>query len=371
MGIVFIAFIIIMNIIRIFTPNKSFSDLENRPLEQKPNLSVEDVTSKKYSQDYGNYLSDQFPFRNSFINLKSKFEQKLGIKDISDVYLGKNGYLLQRFKKPADVTGLSESINAFSKKNPKVNTYVMLVPNACEILKDYLPQNAPNESEAKYVNMLKSQLNNNVKFVDVSSALESKKNEYLFYKTDHHWTTDGAYYGYRKFISELGLKYNNKNYYNINTVTNDFYGTLYSKVAFDYSGPDKIKTYTPKTETKYTIQFNDGAGYTPKSNSLYQPQNLKVKDKYTVFLGGNHSLVKISTNAKTNKRILIVRDSYANCFVPFLLPYFKDIYMVDLRYYSDDINKFIKKNDIDTTLILYNVITFFEDQSIKGLEPSY
>ena len=244
----------------------------------------------------------------------------------------------------------------------------MLVPNSCEILKDKLPNYAPNEDELKYMNKIKNGLNKKIKFINVYNELKNKKNEYLFYKTDHHWTTDGAYYGYKKFISSIGLKYNKKSYYNIKTVTNDFYGTLYSKVGFNYSGGDKIKEYIPKSKQKYKVEFYDGEDMKSSASTLYKNENLKTKDKYAVFLGGNHPLIKITTKANTNKKILIIRDSYANCFVPFLTSHFKEIYMVDLRYYGDDVNKLIAKNKIDDALILYNVITFFEDKSIENLE---
>ena len=189
-----------------------------------------------------------------------------------------------------------------------------------------------------------------MKFIDVYNELASKKEEYIYYKTDHHWTTDGAYYAYEKFCEEAGILKKKKSEYDIETISKDFYGTSYSKAGFKDITPDTIKIYIPKDKENYKIEYSDSK---IEDNTLYSMDNLNKKDKYAVFFGGNHPLVKITTGIKNNKKLLVIKDSYANSFVPFLTSIYNEIYMVDLRYYDDSVTKLAKLNGIDNILFLY------------------
>ena len=143
-----------------------------------------------------------------------------------------------------------------------------------------------------------------------------------------------------------------------------FYGSLYSKSVFRNLLPHSIELYIPKTDESYEIEYYDENKI---SESLYDMESLNKKDKYTVFFGGNHSLIKISTNIHNGKKLLIIKDSYANSIIPFLAGHYSEIYVVDPRYYIDNVNQLIENNDIDNVLVLYNVISFFEDPSIINI----
>lgn len=361
--ILYIGFIFIFNII---TPDKTFSESENRMLQKLPKFSLEKLLKKDLTSKYENYICDQFTFRDYFIGIKSTSERIMGKKENNDVYLGKDNLLLQKFKKPTD-TDFKEKINAinsFASSTPNLNKYLMIVPTATKILEDKLPLYAPIEDELKYINQTKNKLDKKINFVSVYDELYSKKNEYIFYKTDHHWTTDGAYYAYKKLIKEMGFTPHSKNYFNVKKVTDNFYGSLYSKGGFRNLSPDSINLYVPKVDEKITVTYSDKATAT---NSLYDMNSLNKKDKYTVFFGGNHSLIRISTNIKNNKKLLVVKDSYANCFIPFLTGHYNEIYVVDLRYYNDNIKDLIKSNNINDMLVLYNATSFFQDTFLNSI----
>lgn len=355
-----------MLVINLLTPNKTFSDEENRKLEQFPDFSFQNLIEKKFTVSYEKYISDQFAFRDSWISMKSSMERAIGKRENNGVYIGKDGFLLQKFSKPKDqdVKSKIEAINDFHITNPNIKIQVMLVPTAISVLENKLPNYVSHSDELTYINKVKKSLDRAINFIDVYPVLNSKKNEYIYYKTDHHWTTKGAYYAYQELGKSMEFTPNKMDAFNTKQITNSFYGSLYSKSGFRNIAPDSIELYEQKKANKYKVEYSDENKTT---TTLYAMENIKKKDKYTIFFNGNHPLIKIQTDNTNGKKLLVVKDSYANSLVPFLLPHFSEIYIVDLRYYTDNINMLIQKNKINDMLILYNGNTFFEDSSINNL----
>ncbi|WP_347561510.1 DHHW family protein [Clostridium senegalense] len=366
MFIVFFTSIVALNII---TPNKDFSELENRVLQKKPKFSIESLLEGKFTKKYEEYISDQFAFRDFWVELKSKCDKFIGKKESNDVYLGKDDYLLEKFKAPSqeEVDNRVNAINNFDNQSKELKKYIVLAPTAVDILKDKLPHYVVEPSEKTYLDKFKDGLNEDINFVDVYEKLNSKKDEYIYYKTDHHWTTDGAFYAYEELAKSMNLSLADKDNFDKVEVNNEFLGSLYSKGNFRDVSSDSINLYKYKNNIEEDIKIEYPLEE-KESNSMYAMDNLKKKDKYTVFLDGNHPLVKISTKANSDRKLLIVKDSYANSFVPFLINDFSEIYMVDLRYYTEDLSKLIEKNEIDEMLMLYNANTFFQDTSIKTIK---
>ncbi|MBX4260335.1 hypothetical protein KTC96_22995 (plasmid) [Clostridium estertheticum] len=364
--LMFLFFIFSVMILNIIVPNKKFSSQENRNLKSKPKLSADNLLYNKFTSKYEKYIADQFILRNFWINVKSRSEIISGKKENNDVYLGKNKYLIAKFKKPGKEAfdEKVKAINDFSTENKKVNKYIMLVPNKIKVLEDKLPEFAPAENQLEYINKFYSGLDKSIKTINVFDALNKNKNKYIYYKTDHHWTTQGAYYAYLEFCKSSGLTLKDANYYNIKKVSNEFYGTLYSKAGVTNVDSDTINVYLPKKHEDLLVNYVEEK---KKSSSLYNSSSLNTKDKYSTFLGGNHPLIKISTMIDSSKKLLVIKDSYANCFIPFLTSHFSDIVVVDLRYYSDNINTLIKDYNITDVLMLYNTNTFFEDESILNI----
>lgn len=364
--LVFMFFIFGVFILNIFGKDRTFSEQENRNLKIKPEFSIDKLLHKKYTSNYEKYLSDQFVSRDFWINIKSTAERLSGKKENNDVYLGHDGYLIAKFKNPKDddVNERLKAINTFSKDNEKISKYVMIVPNQVRVLEDKLPQYAPEKDQLKVIDSFYSKLDKGIKTVSTYDELNAKKEEYLYYKTDHHWTTKGAYYGYREFSEVLGVTPKQESDYNIKKVSNDFYGTLYSRAGAKGVLADEVNVYIPKKEEPVVVNYMEEK---KKSASMYSSEALEEKDKYQVFFGGNHSIVRIKTAADSKKKLLVVKDSYANSLVPFLTSHFSDIVMVDLRYYAENINTLIKDYGITDVLILYNVNTFFEDESILNI----
>ncbi|WP_235615641.1 DHHW family protein [Brevibacillus reuszeri] len=355
--------------VNLLTPSEDFSESENRMLQQLPKFSLSKLVTGKFASEFEAYLSDQFMLRNLWIGLKANVDRGMGKKESNGVYLGKDGYLLQKFTRPekGDVQDKIKAIQAFDEASPKLRKYVMLVPTAVTVLADKLPRYAPGSDERAYSDEVRRALPGSIRWIDVYPALEANKEQPIYYKTDHHWTTKGAFIAYRELGRAMGFTPKNEEDFTIRQVTSGFYGSLYSKSGFRHVQPDSIELYEPREQERLTVENLDEK---KSSHSMYDMGNLAKKDKYTVFFNGNHGLIRIKTSSQEKRRLLVVKDSYANSFLPFLTPHFSEIDVVDLRYYDGDVWKLAREQHMDEMLILYNISTFFEDPSIKKVGDS-
>ena len=328
LGILLLMYIGIMIVLQSMKTDKVFSESENRRLEQAPKMSKTQVIDGRFTTNYEKYISDQFPLRDFWIGVKSKSEKILGKRENNGVYMGKDGYLLEKFQNPSeeDFESKVAEINDIATNLPNVDKYFMLVPNSTKILEDKLPSYAPNGDELYYIDKVGDNLDKDIQFVDVYNVLQSNREKYIYYKTDHHWTTRGAFLAYRELMQEMEIVPRDEKYYEIQMFSDSFYGSLYSKSGSRGVGPDTIELYIPKSSEEIRVEYLEEGSV---ANSLYDMDSLDKKDKYTVFLGGNHPLIKIESNANTTDKLLILKDSYANSFIPFLTSHFSKIYVVD------------------------------------------
>ncbi|WP_308530482.1 DHHW family protein [uncultured Paenibacillus sp.] len=365
-AVMLLVFICALSVAGWLTPDRTFSPEENRMLDPKPKFSLHGLTSGKIIVDYEKYVSDQFPFRDFWIGVHSDMGRALGQKESNGVYLGQDGYLIQQFQPPAKgrVEENAEAIRKFAAASPNLQIYVMLAPTSFTLNKEKLPAFAPVGDELASLKQMRDALGNAIKLVDVYPALSANRQEYLYYRTDHHWTTLGAYYAYRELCKQMGIVPQAKNEFELRRVTDQFYGSLYSKSGFKHLQPDEIELWLPKVEERVSVEYADEQHST---ESLYAMENLNAKDKYAVFLNGNHGFVKITSNQAARKKLLIVKDSYANSLIPFLTKHFSEIDIVDLRYYDGNLSALIRDQKIRDVLVLYNINTFFTDPSIQNL----
>lgn len=366
MAILLLLFIGTIAALHLLTPDRAFSESENRVLERLPDFSLQAVVSGRFTSYFEKYVSDQFAFRDVWVGVKSDADRLMGKKESNGVYLGADGYLIQKFTAltAGDLEDKVAAIHSLDSVTPGLQKYVMLVPTAVTLLKDKLPAYAPAGDEPKYLDQVRQSLHSDIRFVDVYPALYAERENPVFYKTDHHWTTRGAYYAYRELCRQMGIIPQEEEDFHIRQVTNEFYGSLYSKSGFRRLQPDSIELYVPKEDQTYTVEYVEEQ---QTSDSLYEMENLNKKDKYTVFLNGNHALIHITTGHPGEKKLLVVKDSYANSLIPFLTEHFSEIYVADLRYYEEDLVKLVQEQGIHDMLLLYNIQTFLEDPSIKKL----
>lgn len=354
---IFILIITLVPVIMAFTEDKEFSENENRYLSNKPKISINNILTGKYFKNFEKYVDDQFIFRDKLYEIKTQIQILVGNKDINGVYLAKDNYLIEKkSENEIDKRKLQDNINKlneFIDINKDRNIKIMLVPTASLILKEKLPQNADVYDQNEILNMIKNNIKN-ATFIDLREQFFKHKEEYIYYKTDHHWTSLGSYYAYQEWCKYHDIN-SDVNKYSIETVTTDFKGSLYSKVLNKNVENDKIEIFRPIKEVNYEVFYNFNK---TKSSSIYDFEKLKTKDKYQVFLGGNYPELKIKTNNKNEKNLLIIKDSYANSFIPFLINDYENICAIDMRYFKEDLKEYMAENEINEVLILYNMTNF-------------
>lgn len=359
---IFLVFLIVAFAFNLFSKDKEYSESENRMLAQKPVFSFTNLANGKYMKDMEDYVTDQFFMRDKWINLKVLEDLALGKKESNGVYIGKKDYLMEIPTAPNQkaLDNNLDAISNFSASHPDINTVMTLIPNAAYIYDHLIPRNAPVRDQEKDIKYVMNAVSTSLNFVDLTKTMSSHKEEDIYYKTDHHWTTLGARYAFDALSTALGIEKPTQEY-KIYPVTHSFQGTLASKSGYD-KALDTIEIYVPQgVNTDCVVNFTDEG---KKTASVYESAALEKKDKYEVFFGGNHTRIDISTPMEGKKNLLLFKDSYANCFIPFLVPYYRNIIVIDPRYFYDDIESLISDNEITDVLFLYNVNTFFGDNSL-------
>ena len=365
-GFVFPAILIAVMLFNIFLPDKKFSAEENRLLQTMPKLSISSIFSGRFETKAESYAADQFMLRNMFIKVKSSFDTSLGSTDSNNVFMCKDNYLMENISK-LDTKKMENNYNSLAKLKqlyPSINMDFMLVPNAANIMSDKLPLFAVTEDQNKQMDGFFKKIQSiGINPVDVRATFKKNKDKIeLYYHTDHHWTTDGAYLAYQDFAKKNKLTSNIK--YDALAVKNDFRGTLASKSGFTNGLNDMIKIYLPKEGQNYKNSVIFYSDTKEKTTEFYKLNNLKKKDTYTVFGGSNHPIYSIKTPVSSQRKLLLIKDSYANSFIPFLSQDYGEIIVIDPRYFFDDISEIIKANGITDILFLYNANTFFNDNSL-------
>ena len=363
-GIIFILIFLIINII---VPNKEKSVQENRMLATKPKFRLSSLISGDYDEKFEAYMDDQFVGRDMWRKLKVTVDRICGSRLENGVYIGRNGQLLEQIE-VADENHLAANIKAiksFSESQKKIPVRMMLVPDAANVLNHSLPSLVKPEDQTQMFSMVRKDLGDSVEWIDVSTELNKHKTEKIYYKTDHHWTTLGAFYAFQAAAPSLGIEGDLSGKYVSYAVSDSFNGMLASKSGVNLGEKEQIDIYVPTEEdTDLIVDYVDEG---KRSTSLYDSSKLKEKDQYTVFLGGNSSLLDIRTVSTSTKRLLLVKDSFANSFIPFLTPYYREIVVVDPRYYSGTINDLMDSYRISEVLFLYSGNTFFKDNNISGV----
>lgn len=360
----------------ILSPSRDFSDQENRFLAQFKAPTLDTLRSGKFMESFEDYVTDQFPLRDQWIQLKAYSERALGKQENNKVYFGTDGQtLFAQFQVPSEEE-LEQKAGYVNKlgANLDVPVYFSLVPDKSFVLADLLPANAPNVDDGSTIEQAMGLCGDGVTFVDLRTMLTEERN--AFYRTDHHWTTMGARLAFQRLMSGMdlarpiaaedlnGLSYQGLSY---TQVSDSFYGTTYSSSGAAWVEPDSIYHVIPEGGTKGRVTVDRYPEGVAIPGGLYYPEKLEVKDKYAYFLGGNQPLCVIKNPDAENGRLLVIRDSYADCLAPFLSEAFQEVHLFDLRYNNTSLKKYVADNGIDQVLVLYSAANFSTDQNLFKL----
>ena len=360
-ALIFLAFIGAFFILNLVLPDRQFSEQENRYLQMRPEFSFKSLFSGDYTSKFETYTTDQFTYRDEGKTLKAASELALGKQENNDVHLCENGTLIEGFKRPENSV-LDSNMSALNTLvgNTDAKVYFALIPDKSDLYASLLPKNVPNDSEKEVIDYCYGQ--SNATNVDMYSALSAHKDEYIFYRTDHHWTSLGAYYGLSALAESMGLPCPAlDSYTDRHVVSEKFYGTTWSSSGFSWVDPDTMETFVNAPEGLKVTSYPQGS---PVEGKLYDFSFLEKKDKYSMFMGGNCPMHVIETGNEDKPSLLILRDSYTDSLIPFLLDDFSEIHVLDLRYYRASLKAYIEQNDFDNVLVCYSVSNFCSDSNI-------
>ncbi len=356
----------ILTLINLPEEDKPFSENENRYLSGFPKISFESYVDKSAMTGFEDWFSDRFFGREWWIKLKNGSERFIGKTEVNGVFTVDDqmmqvwkGYDKEFIDKNLD------AVNTFTEKNSSIPVYFMLAPTSQEIYSNLLPECTPIGSQSELNNYCRENLD--CGYIDIFPALKSNAEEYIYYRTDHHWTSYGAYLAYAEAAKYLGYQATPLSSFDIEHASSDFRGTLYSKTLDDGVTPDIIDYYHHTAGSDLTLTIDDGDSV-KEYDSLYFREYLDVKDKYSSFMGTNSPVMTITSEENHNgQSILIFKDSYAHAFIPFLTAHYSKITVLDMRYINASYSSLVNMEEYDSVLILYNSITFSEDSHIRKL----
>lgn len=348
-AVLFCVFIAGFGVLHLLLPDRNFSPTENRNLASLPEFSWDALVDGNFTADLEEYLADQFPLRDDWMGLKSRYEYLLGKREFHDVFLAGDTLISNITDTSRAEQNLGYIQNLLEKTDKPV--YLGLIPTAAEIWKDKLPYDAPTYDQIAYLEQAKEL---GAIWVDMAGVLKEHADEPIYYRTDHHWTSLGAYYGYTALLDAAGIAVPELGEGTV--VSDDFYGTLYSTSGVHWLDPDIIEHYV--SGDGVTVEN----GQTGEIGGLYVESKLEEKDKYSHFLGGNNPLYIVrNPNASTDKKLLVVRDSYSDSLAPFLSQTYSEIHLIDLRYYRTSVAMYAEMMDMDEIFVCYSVENFVKD----------
>ena len=350
-------------------PDRDYSERENRTLARKPELNAQDVFSGRFEEKYEDYLTDQFILRDAWIALKTRVERTMLRQDINDIYFAQDGYLIEKHTGTFETKLAQDNIaytadffKSLAGEMDPSHLTVMIVPNAVDVLREKLPAFASPFDEQLYLSEVREAMPEGVWF-DASAVLKEHAGEEIYYRTDHHWKTLGAFYVYQAWAKERGLREMSLSDYVRDVVSDSFEGTIAAKVGIKVE-PDRIEAFVPEQAPRCSLVYNEG---TEETHSLFQSEALSTRDQYSYFLGGNNALIEVSTDAGTGRRLLVIKDSYSHCAAPFMAEDFDQVDLLDLRYYSKGISQLLAQKHYTDVMLLMNAAGFAEDTSLIRL----
>lgn len=365
----FVSYIVILGAWGVLTPDRKLSEFENRALEQRPAFTWAKLWDGRYTEQWDQYLVDQFAGRDQWVGLKSGLEHASGKQENHNVFFGKENYLFERFAAPSAQLerNLSQLLTfAQARQEAGNNLYMMIVPLSQDIYPEYMPPyaSATSTSSDQVIAEAVAQLGDIVTNVPLTETLRDHKAESLYFRTDHHWKMRGAYWGYRQFAESAGLQPITPEQLQSVMVSDAFYGTYYTKANDRSIPPDELELQHPLELPSYEVCTSDNE---PCTNSIYYESALQERDQYKLFFNGNPAWVEIKTKANTGRSIAVFKDSYANVMMPYLVQHYDSIIMIDMRYFRLQVHPYLQEHPVDDILFLYGVKTLAEEDIMKWL----
>lgn len=358
--------------------SRNTSALEQRKLAARPDLSLDSLFSGEFARGIESFFADHFAFREKMVQFGTFVKELKGMPGIAQATIIQQGsdntaqksgsaaaagqatrYLIDKDRaytlfnySAASAEAYAAALNGFKAAvDPEIRVYSMLVPTAAEFMERKYRELSDSQKNAfAHIN---ARLNPEIGRIDAYGALERHADEAIYFRTDHHWTALGAYYAYSEMMKALGEEAVPLSAYSTGEIEG-FLGTSY-KATLNFrlkAHPDTIAYYPPTAKYTYTRYLTTGKAI---SGEVVNPDYAQAAHGlYAVFLGGDFPWGEIETGVQNGKRIAVVKDSYGNALIPFLLPHFKTVYYVDPRYYDGSLVDFVREHQVTDVLFLNN-----------------
>ncbi len=359
--IAFCLVIALLSVGFIIIPDREFSEQENRTLQQFPEFSADSFFSGGFGKSINVYFADQFPLRDTFVTLKSASELSQLKGENNGVLYSKSQLAVKDFMAFRSVVYPTVETDRifFDSAEAQLQSVARLADKLEIPLLTVLPPRTIDIADSRFsydrpdgdrIFELMNGILKNAGYIDTLSLLRPKyeQGEYVYYRTDHHWTTEGAYHVYREIMKQLGRENSiiPKESFEIEQI-NGFSGTTAAKASFPIYDKDILEIWHLPDDDGYKITA-DGEDL----DGFYSREYLETSDKYSVFLDGTHGVTEIKKVGEDRDTLLIAKDSFANCLIPFLAREF-DIVALNLAT-SSPISAYAEMYSADAVLIVYN-----------------
>lgn len=368
---VFLIFIFGMAIWFLFSPKTDYSSSEKRYLQKFPEVSVDNILDGTFTTEFENYFADHFPARSFWVGFNAYYNLDMGNNGANGVYNCDNGYLIN---KPVSMSNkLDKNVSAIVdfKNSIDVPVTVMFAPSTGYVAEDVLPAVHDKYNDDMYFEKTSDTLSDNgIAFVDLRQTFKDAygAGNQLYYKTDHHWTTLGAYTAYEKLCEQLKITAVPKDSFDVKAY-GGFYGTTYSTSGFWFTPADNIEVWNnpENSEKNIKVKITEGTK-TDEYGSMYFYSHLEEDDKYPVFIDGNHAVTEITNSNAKEGTIVLVKDSFSHCLAPFLAENYSKVILVDMRYYKMSVSQIIEQEKPEQVLFLYGIDNIATDTDLVWIK---
>ena len=311
-------------------------------------------------------LSGFAPGRDNALRLRTNLSLLMGNKKIGSVYISKERLLQETIA--LDETALMETaacINEFYQQYT-VPVCLAAVPSATEIYTEYLPDHAMVPSQLEALDAFYEATDTQIRKIDAYHVLSTFKEDYIYYRTDSGWTSYGAYCIYRNVIRKMGYYPVSYDSYSIAHVKNDFRGDLYTECLYDSVTADILDIYTC-ADSSEIISMRSFDGSTWTECAFYKEALLETEDAASFYMGVPQLSVQIQTDAENGKRLLVFKDSYADCMIPFLTQHYAQIDVIDMTCLDRPVQELLDPASYQQVLILCDADTYGDTEAFSFL----
>lgn len=362
-AVIFTVFLFLIGLLYAVMPKSDYSETEKRYLQTLPKFSLQRLADGSFTEDFETFLADQTPLRKLFVSVNAYYNYAVGNNGSNGVYLGREGWLIEKPAQEQNRLDVNVERIANFSRSAEVPVSLCVVPEKGFVYGEYLPKNSLEYRDAEYFERIAALVADKPLFVSLSDVFyESRNGAPLFYKTDHHWTSAGAYLAYCEICKKIGLDATPQTDFDIEA-SEAFFGTSYSTSCYTLTKPDTVEIWRDRRSRGAAQVTITDSGKDTEHDNLFFTENLAVGDKYLTFLGGNHSLVRIKTG-NPGGRLLLVKDSFAHCLAPFLARHYGEIVMIDLRYYKKPVSQLIEEERITEVMFVYGMENLAESTDI-------